>query len=107
MRGLGIVPRRSYFLDYAGSPVCTKIRDALNAAIAAGKASEKKVLRPLPPDQVPTEFPEKGRQMSLGPEEYWQGMYESKNPILADEMFLPWNFLDRRPYYAPKRGGRI
>jgi hypothetical protein len=107
MRGLGIVPRRTYFLDYDGSPVCGKIRDALNAAIAAGKASEKAVLLPLPPDQVPTEIPEKGRLMALGPREYWQGMYEAKNPILADEMFLAWSYLDGRPNDLPARGVQV
>ena len=99
--GLGVEPRRTYVLDYDGSPVCVKIRDAMNAAIADPDASWKRVMRPMPrkPDPPPSEW-----IRLQAPAHYWEGVYQAKNPLFADDMFLAWNYLDGDVGYSPTKG---
>lgn len=89
--GLGVEPRRTYVLDYDGSPVCVKIRDAMNAAIADPDVAWKKVIRPMPRKPDP---PQNKGDRIYAPARYWEGLYQAKNPLFADDMFLAWSYLD-------------
>jgi hypothetical protein len=87
--GMGLTPRRHYVIAYGADAVCKTIRDAVNKAIAAGPASLRAVQRPLPPEAQTDTW-------------HWYGQrithYETRNPIFAADIFLPWNWMNWEPW---------
>jgi hypothetical protein len=90
--GLGLYPARHYKIAYGKNKVCTVVRDAVNKAIRAGNRSLEAVSKPLPEsalsDQGPT-WPWHGKPVTK---------YETRNPIFASDIFLPWNWMAWEPW---------
>ena len=89
--GLGLKPRRRYEIVFGTDPICTTVRDAVNAAIRAGAASRRKVERPLPAEALAaaSTWPWRGQAVTT---------WETKNPIFASDIFLPWNWVAYTPF---------
>ncbi len=87
--GLGLEPKRKYSVAFGTHKVCGIVRDALNTAIRAGSASLRAVLRPLPLEAQTNTWPWPGHDITT---------YETRNPIFAADIFLPWNWIGWGPW---------
>jgi hypothetical protein len=90
---LGLDPKRHYVIAYGTDKVCGVVRDAVNQALRAGKQSLHAVSRPLPESAQKNTWPWHGKPVTE---------YETRNPIFAGEIFLPWNWMAWAPWPGAK-----
>jgi hypothetical protein len=90
---LGLYPKRHYVIAYGTDKVCAVVRDSVNQALRAGKQSLQAVSRPLPESARKNTWPWHNKPVTE---------YETRNPIFAGDIFLPWNWMGWQPWPGAK-----